>query len=137
MPAEYPSPSVNAAYPVPLFYEMQAEEFVISRTIYDDNGADYKLQAGGAGVKRWTLRYDGLTAAQCAVLDSWVATMFYSEDSGSAYGANFREHVLGDAPWTSTAGTLHGNVHIAPGGYKKGHSKSWAQSREVTLEKRP
>lgn len=114
---------------------MQAEEFVIGRTIYDDNGADYKLQHGGAGLKRWIIKYDGLTAAQAAIIDAHLASCFYSEDEGSAYGFNLRHHIGGE-DWTSTNGTLYSGVHYAPGGYRKSHIKVEIQSREIVLEKR-
>lgn len=136
MAAEFPLPHVNATYPIPLYFEIQPEEFVVSKTVYDDNGADYKLQHGGAGLKRWIVRYEGLSLTEAAVLDSWVATMFYNSDEGSAVGANFREHVPGSA-WTSGSGTLYSAVHIAPGGYRKSHTKTWSQNREFILEKRP
>lgn len=135
MAAEFPLPSVSAANPIPLYFEMEVEQFVVGRTIYDDNGADYKLQNGGAGLKRWILRYDGLTAAEAAILDAHLATTFYSEDEGSAVGFNFRTHVAGSL-WSSAAGTLYGSVHYAPGGYKKSHTKTWSCIREVILEKR-
>ena len=136
MPAEYPLPSVSGSNPIPLYFEMLTEEFSVDRTIYDDSGADTALQHGGAGIKRWIIRYDGLTIAEAAILDAWVATMFYSEEKGSAYGANFRHHVAGTL-WSDTSGTLYSNVHISPGGYKTGHEKTWTQMREVYLEKRP
>lgn len=136
MPAEFPFPSVNASYPTPLYYEALPEQFRVGKTIYDDEGADYKLQHGGVGHKRFIVRYDGLTLAQAAVLDAWVVTMFYSEEEGSAYGANMRHHVAGTV-WTDTSGTLFSNVHIAPSGYKTGHSKVGIQMREFLLEKRP
>ena len=115
---------------------MLPEEFVVGRTIYDDNGADYKLQSGGAGKKTWVIKYDGLTLAQAAILDAWVVSMFYSDDQGSAYGANFRHHVAGTL-WTDGSGTLYANVHIAPGGYKTSHTLAAIQAREFILEKRP
>lgn len=136
MPSEFPLPSVSGSNPVPLYFEMQPEEFVVGKTLYDDGGADFRLQHGGNGVKRWIIRYDGLTKAEADILDAWVASMFYSPDEGSAYGANFRHHIAGDT-WTSTSGTLYSGVHISPGGYKVGHSKTWSQSRELLLEKRP
>lgn len=136
MPAEFPLPSASGSNPIPLFYEKEPEEFSVGRTIYDDNGADHKLQHGGAGVKRFVLRYDGLTAAQAAILDNHLASAFYSEDEGSAYGFNFREHLATEA-WTSTNGTLHSNVHYAPGGYRKSHIKADICAREILLEKRP
>lgn len=136
MPSEFPLPHVNATYAIPLFFEQQPEEFNVGKTVYDDGGADYKLQNGGSGIKRWIVRYDGLTTAQAAILDAWVASMFYSPDEGSAYGANFRHHIPGDA-WSSTAGTLYSGVHISPGGFKVSHSKATILSREFILEKRP
>lgn len=135
MPAEFPLPSVSGSNPIPLFYEKEPEEFVVGKTLYDDGGADYKLQHGGSGVKRFVFKYDGLTKAQADILDNWAATMFYSEDEGSGFGANMREHVPGTA-WTDTSGTLHANVHIAAGGYRKSHVKSWSNAREFVLEKR-
>ena len=136
MPSEFPLPSVSGSNPIPLHYEMLPEEFVVERTIYDDNGADYKLQSGGAGKKTWVIKYDGLTLAQAAILDAWAVSMFYSEDQGSAYGSNFRHHVAG-AAWTDGSGTLYSGVHIAPGGYKTSHTLAVIQAREFTLEKRP
>lgn len=136
MPAEFPLPHVNSAYPIPLFYEKEPEGFSVGSTEYDDSGKDYKLQHGGSGVKRFVLKYNGLTAAQAAILDSHLASCFYSEDEGSAYGFNFREHIATQA-WTSTSGTLHANVHYAPGGYRKSHSLADICAREVVLEKRP
>lgn len=126
--AEFPFPSVSGSNPAPLFFEMLQEEFVVSRTIYDDNGADYKLQAGGSGKKTWTFKYDGLTAAQAAILDSHLASAYYSPDDGSALGFNFRDY---------RTGTLYSNCHYAPGGYKISHVKIWSNGREVTIEKRP
>jgi len=134
MPAEFPFPSVSGSNPIPLFYEKLPERFNVGRTIYDDSGVDKKLQSGGAGVKTYVIRYDGLTAAEAAILDNWAATMFYSEDEGSAYACNFREHVAGTA-WTDTSGTLLSNVYIAAGGYKKSHEKTWSNAREFLMEK--
>ncbi len=134
--AEFPLPSASSSNPIPLFFELQPEEFQVGVTKYDDGGADYRLQNGGSGIKRWIIRYDGLTKAEADILDNWVASVFYSSDEGSAYGGNFRDHVPGDT-WTSTAGTLYSGVHIAPGGFRKSHSKTWSQSREFLLEKRP
>lgn len=107
---------------------MQPEEFVVGKTEYDDGGADYKLQHGGNGVKRWIIKYDGLTAAQAAILDAHLASTFYSSDQGSAIGFNFRDR---------DTTTLYSNVHYAADGYKKGHNRIWNCSREIILEKRP
>lgn len=136
MPAEFPLPGVSGSNPIPLFFEMQPEEFIVNRVIYDDNGADYALQVGGNGLRTWIIKYEGLTLAQAAILDAHLASCFYSEDEGSAFGFNFRHHVAGTA-WTDTSGTLYANCHYAPGGYKKNHSKVWICSREITIEQRP
>lgn len=135
MPSEFPLPSVNSSYPIPLYYEMLPEEFVVDRTIYDDSGADYKLQVGGTGKKTWIIKYDGLSLAEAAIIDAWVASMFYSPDEGSAYGSNFRHHIAGEV-WTSTNGTLYSGIHIAPGGFRTSHTHVGIQSRELVLEKR-
>lgn len=132
--AEFPLPSTNSSNPIPLYFELQSESFSVGRIIYDDGGADYALQSS-LGVKRWIVRYDGLTLAQAALIDAHVASAFYSEDEGSAYGFNLRDHIQGDT-WSSTAGTLYGSVHYAPGGYKRSHTKTWVQAREIILEKR-
>jgi hypothetical protein len=136
MAAEFPFPSVSGSNPQPLYFEMLPEEFVVNRTIYDDGGGDYALQTGAVGLRQWIVRYDGLTSAQAAILDNWAATVFYSEDQGSAYGFNFRHHIGGEV-WTSTNGTLYGNCHLAPGGYKKSHVKVEIQAREFLIEQRP
>lgn len=128
MAAEFPLPSVSGSNPTPLHFEMLAEEFVVGRTIYDDNGADYRVQAGGVGKKTWVLKYDGLTAAQAAILDAHLASTFYSPDEGSAVGFNFRD---------ARTATLYGNCHYAPGGYEKSHTKTWSNGRSITIEKRP
>lgn len=135
MPSEFPLPSVNASYPIPLYFDKEPTSYRVERTIYDDEGADYKLQNGGNGVQRWIIKYDGLSIADFTILNNWAVSMYYSEDSGSAYGANFRHHIAGEA-WTSTNGTLYSGVHIAPGGYKKSHTKVWSQMVEFILEKR-
>lgn len=101
----------------------------------DDNTIIKKLQSGGAGRKSYLVRYGPISIAAATILDNWAATMAYSEDEGSGYGANFREHVPGTA-YTDTSGTLRSNVYIAPGGYKKSHGKYvGAQYREFLLEK--
>jgi hypothetical protein len=134
--AEYPLPSVSSSNPIPLFFERAQEEFIVNRTIYDDNGADTALQAGGSGLIVWHIRYDGLTLAEAAILDAHLATAFYSADEGSAYGFNFRHHIPGDT-WSSTAGTLYANCHYSPGGYSKSHTHTGSQAREIVIEKRP
>lgn len=134
--AEFPLPSVSSNNPIPLFFELAPEEFIVTRTIYDDNGADTALQSGGSGRLVWTIRYDGLSLAQAAILDAHVAAAFYSPDEGSGFGFNFRHHIPGDT-WSSTAGTLYANCHYAPGGYTKSHTHTGSQARQIIIEKRP
>lgn len=136
MPSEFPLPSVSGSNPIPLYFELLPEQFSVGSTEYDDMGKDYKLQHGGSGVKTWIIKYAGLTIAEFTTLKNWAASMFYSEDEGSAYGANLRHHIAGEA-WTSTNGTLYSGVHIAPGGYKTSHEKVWSNVVEFVLEKRP
>lgn len=80
MPSEFPLPHINSGYPIPSFFEAQPEELVVDRTIYDDNGADHKLQVGGVGKKSWVIRYGPISLAQAAILDAWAVSMFYSLD---------------------------------------------------------
>lgn len=136
MPSEFPLPSVNSTYPVPLFYQEEPEGFRVHRTIFDDNGHEKSLQAGASGVRTFSIRYDGLFPADSLILDTWAESMFYDPENGSAYGANFRCHVPGTI-WTNTSGELLANVYIAPGGYRKSHSQATIQSREFILEHRP
>lgn len=126
--AEFPLPSVSGSNPPPLFFEAQTEEFKVNITDYDDGGADYALQAGGSGVLRWTLKYDGLSLAQVTILRAHVASAFYSPDNGSAYGFNFRDR--------DTA-VLYSNVRYSAGGFVLSHTKTWIWSVEILLEKRP
>lgn len=115
---------------------MLPEEFRVTSVEFDDGGKDYALQVGGNGVRRWIIKYDGLTLAQAAILDAHVASCFYSEDEGSAFGFNFRHHVAGTL-WSDTSGTLYANCHYTAGGYKTSHRKVWSNAREIMIEQRP
>lgn len=126
--AEYPMPSVSASNPWPLLFFMQPELYQVSVAEYDDGGLDFALQCGGSGIKRWILRYDGLSQVQAAILDAHLASAAYSEEHGSARSFNFRDK------FTTT---LYTNVRYAPGGYARSHVHIGCQSREVVLEKRP
>lgn len=117
-----------------MYFEMLPEQFVVNRIVFDDGGADYALQTGGVGLRTWIIKYDGLFPAEAAILDAWVASMFYSEEEGSAFGANLRHHIAGEA-WTSTNGTLYSNVHIKS--FKTSHSHAAILVREFVLEQRP
>ena len=135
-PGEFPFPSANGSAAHPLFYEELPEEFVVTRTIFDDNGHEKGLQAGGQGRLVINVKYNGVTAAQAAIFDAHIADAFYSPDQGSAYGFNLRLHIPGEV-WTSTNGTLKANVFYAPNGIKKSHSRVWNYSYEFSFEWRP
>lgn len=126
--AEFPMYSTSTGNPLPLLFFMQPELFQVSMTTYDDGGSDFALQAGGSGIKRWVLHYDGLTAVDAAIFDAHVASAAYSEEFGSARSFNFRDR---------DTGTLYTNVRYSPGGYTRSHTHINCQSRDIVLEKRP
>ncbi len=126
--AEYPMVSTSASNPRPLFFDALTEEFRVHMTIYDDNGADFALQAGGSGKRTWILRYNGLERSEAAILDAHVASAAYDPENGSGRSFNFRDR--------DTA-VLYTNVRYAAGGYVRNHTNIDSQSREVILEKRP
>src|SRR5215204_5797973 len=107
-PGEFPFLHANASAAYPLFYEEMPEDFVVTQTIFDDNGDETGLQAGGQGRLVINVRYNGVTAAQAAIFDAHIALAFYSQDKGSAYKFNLRRHIPGDV-WTSTSGELRAN----------------------------
>jgi hypothetical protein len=124
--AEYPMPSVSGSNPDPLFFKQMPEIFQVGFTQYDDGGRDFKLQNGGSGIKKWLLKYDGLTEAQAALLDAHKDTAKLDENGVSAFAFNFRDKI-------ST--TLYSNVRYTR--YVVDHTKRWSQSREVELTKFP
>lgn len=127
MPAEFPLPSVNAAYADPLITYKLQDEFQVDYTEYDDGGRDFALGSGGAGTQRWYLFFDGMTAAEAAVLDAWVETMKLGPDGLSAYAANFRD------PDTTL---LYSGVRVES--YERPvHKLKAVQQRIITLVKFP
>lgn len=89
--AEYPLPSVSGSNPDPLVTYKLPVEYQVGFTEYDDGGRDFALQSGGTGVQRWYLFYDGMTAAEAAILDVWVETAKLGPDGLSANAGNFRD----------------------------------------------
>lgn len=90
--AEFPLPSVNSSYPDPLVSYKMRDKFQVDSTVYDDGGVDTALRNGGSGIQRWYMFYDGLTAAQAAILDAHNDTAKMPEGDGpSAYSFNFRD----------------------------------------------
>lgn len=126
--AEFPLPSVSGSNPYPLFFDSLTEEFRVHITVYDDNGADFALQAGGSGKLTWLIRYDGLSRTEAAILDAHVASAAYDPDNGSGRSFNMRDKITA---------VLYTNVRYAAGGYTRNHSNVDCQSRVIILEKRP
>jgi hypothetical protein len=65
------------------------ESFQVGFTEYDDGGRDTALQHGGVGTKRWVLVYEGLTAAEAAILDAHMLAARLDESGLSAYTFSF------------------------------------------------
>lgn len=126
--AEFPLPSVSGSNPAPLFFEAQTEEFKVNVVLYDDNGADFMLQAGGSGKLGWILKYDGLSLALMTIIHNHVVSAAYDPENGSGRSFNLRDR---------DTGVLYTNVRYAPGGYTRSHTKTWIWSIEIILEKRP
>jgi hypothetical protein len=127
--AEFPMDSVSAGNPRPDLFYQEPDLYQVAVSEYDDGGLDFALQAGGAGIKRWVLKYIGLTPTQAAILDAHLASAGYSDQFGSARSFNFRDR---------DTGILYSNVRYAPGGYVRvPHTYKQIQSREIILEKRP
>lgn len=125
--AEYPLPSVSASNPDPLVTYKLPITYQTGFTEYDDGGRDYKLQNGGTGIQRWYLFYDGLTAAQAAILDAWIETAKLGADGFSAFSANFRD------PDTAT---LYTGVRVQS--YDRPvHKLKAVQARTIVLVKFP
>lgn len=125
--AEYPLPSVNSSYPDPLVTYKLPNEYQTAFTQYDDGGRDFALQHGGVGTQRWYLFYDGITAAEAAVLDSWVETAKLGDGGFSAYAGNFRD---------PDTGTLYSNVRVQS--YDRPvHKNKDVQTRTVILVRFP
>lgn len=125
--AEYPLPSVNAANPDPLVTYKLPNEYQTAFTAYDDGGRDSAMQNGGTGIQRWYLFYDGMFAADAAILDAYVETTKLGADGFSAFTFNFRD------PDTAT---LYSGVRVQS--YERPiHKLKAIQQRTVYLVKFP
>jgi hypothetical protein len=126
--AEFPLVSVSGSNPPLIFFEAQTEEFKVSITEYDDGGADYALQAGGSGILRWIINYDGLSLAQVAILRAHVKSAGYDPNNGSAYSFNLRDR---------ETTLITSGVRYSAGGFVLSHVKLTTWSVAILLEKRP
>lgn len=125
--AEFPMLSVSSSNPRPLVFYQLPETFNVLSTEFDDLGRDTALSNGGNGVKRWYLFYDGLTAAQAALLDSHMYSAKLNGDGLSAYGFNFRDR---------DTTTLYSNVHYQSF-ERPAHKNKDIQTRTIVLVKFP
>lgn len=125
--AEFPLPALNAANPDPLVTYKLPNENPQDSTEYDDGGRDFALRSGGTGIQRWYLFYDGMTAAEAAILDSWIETVRLGPDGLAAYASTFRD------PDTAI---LYSGVRVES--YDRPvHKLKAVQTRTVTLVKFP
>lgn len=125
--AEFPLPSVSGSNPVPsVWYQVQPEEFQIGFTQYDDGGRDFKLQNGGAGIKRWVLIYTVLSTTLAAILDNHMLSAKLNNEGLSAFTFNYRDR----------DGTLYAGVRYEK--YERPqHVRVHNQSRTIQLVKFP
>lgn len=125
--AEYPLPSVSGSNPSPLLWlPVAPQQFQVDFTAFDDGGRDFKKQAGGTGILRWSLEYDGLTVALAAILDAHALSASLDQNGLSASGFNYRDR----------DGTLYSNVHYEK--YEKPPwKKIWCQARKIQLVRFP
>lgn len=86
--AAFPSVAFTAS-PFPMVIQELPEVFQVGSTEYDDGGRDTALQNGGVGIKRWVLVFEGLTAAEAALLDSHMLSARLDESGLSAYTFTF------------------------------------------------
>lgn len=125
-PGPYPIPALSTANgigPVWLkFHQFQpAYAEVTEKHEYEDGGASFQT-ANDTGPIRWAIEYDGLSAAEVAVLDA-----HRNDAMGEVYGFDLTN------PRTSVTYT---DVHFDEG-WSEDHQKTWVNSRAVRLIKRP
>lgn len=120
-PGVFPLPAAGGP-PYLYFHQFQpAWSEIVDKHIYDDSSASVVMR-NDSGPIRWTIRYDGLTAAQAATLDAHL-----NDAGGEAFGFSLTN------PRTLTVYT---NVHY-DGEYGEDHTKTWSNSREIHLIQYP
>lgn len=121
-PGAFPLPAAGGP-PFLKFRQMQPDFAAVShRHDYEDGGASF-VAMNDTGPIYFELEYNGLTAAQAALILAHFA------DAGSElFGFSFTN------PRTSTVYT---DVHYAPDGFQEDHSRIWNNSFRIRLVKRP
>ncbi len=125
MPSTYPtSPRISLFLP-------QAKDYdaITYKYEYEDDGASF-LERAPAPVRRWVLKYTGLTETEAKVLDDFLDTVKLS------IGFNWTEPR--DYPMTGASGNAYTSQEIFIEKFERpDHQQLWNQSRNVTLIKRP
>lgn len=122
-PSAYPSLSTIR----PASFDELPPDYAVTRSpSFADGGCDFNLDADQK-IRRWRVVYDGLLASEAATLDAHVDSAKYASDVGSAYAFAF----------TTRDGEVLANVRYDRGGYERSHTKTWINSRTVTLVKYP
>ena len=125
--SEYPMVSTSGSNPPVNHFTELPEKFSGAKTTYDDGGIDAALQHGGTGVRRWILKYEGLTAALYAIILSHFNTAKWLEDEGiSAFTFNFRAR---------DSGVLYTGCRYTK--FEVSHTKTWINFIEVEITRFP
>jgi hypothetical protein len=106
--------------------ELEPTYAVSASPQFADGGRDFNLDADQK-IRRFVIRYMGLTAAQADLVTAHMDSAKYNPEAGSAYGFDF----------TTRAAEALSNVRYAPGGYRRTHTKTWSWVVEVMLVKYP
>lgn len=111
----------------PHYYDELPPSYAVTKSPeFADGGCDHNLDADKK-VRRWVLEYMIRTPAQLAALDAHMEAAKYSDEAGSAFGFGF----------TTLDDEYVENVHYAPGGFERSHTKQHSQRRRVQLIKYP
>jgi hypothetical protein len=120
-PGTFPLPAAGG--PRYLYFHQFQQDWsaVTDKHIYEDGGASFVMR-NDEGPIRWTIRYDGLSLTEAATLDAHRA-----DAGGEVFGFQLVN------PRTSVTYT---GVHYDEE-YAEDHEKTWINSREIHLIKRP
>lgn len=110
----------------PFELELEPTYAVSKSPQFADGGCDFNLDADQK-IRRWILRWTGLTATEADSITAHVDSAKYSSEVGSAYGFDF----------TTRSGEALSNVRYDRGGYRRTHMKTHINSVEVVLVKYP
>lgn len=109
-------------------FELELEPtYAVSRSpSFADGGCDFNLDADQK-IRRFRIRYTGLTAAVADTITAHMDSAKYSPEVGSAYGFSF----------TTRAGEALSNVRYDRGGYSRTHTRTRNVTVEILLVKYP